>query len=207
MKRILSTFAVLLVCLTAFAQNYSPKFLDGHLYLKFKDNYPINYVVNADKTVDVSYFKDYQHLFEQYGVSLITRPLDAFQDPKLLRTIELTFSHIDEIEAFIKELQAFPEIEYAEKIPLMFPYFVPNDPYYGTVGGYNYKWHLDMVNAAAAWDLQQGETSVKVAIVDNAIWGAHPDLQISSANLCTFTANNSYTTGSASPPSDVAQNA
>lgn len=207
MKRIFIVFLLMSVWMTPFAQNYSPNYLDGHLYLKFKDSFPINYVVNEDKTVDIQYFKEYQALFNEYGVTQITRPLDAFQDPRLLRTIELTFSEINRIEDFIKELSAFPNIEYAEKIPLMFPNWVPNDPYYGTVGGYNYKWHLDMVNAAAAWDLQRGSAAVKVAIVDNAIWGAHPDLQISAANLCTFTSDNNYTTGSASPPSDVAQNA
>lgn len=207
MKRIFVTLFAMSVCLTSLAQHHSPKFLDGHLYFKFKDSFTINFVVNEDKTVDVQYFKNYQTLFEKYGVTKITRPLDAFQDPKLLRTIELTFSDISGVDAFIKELSAFPDIEYAEKIPLMFPFFVPNDPYYATIGGYNYKWHLDMINAAAAWDLQQGSSSVKVAIVDNAVWGNHPDLQISAANLCTFTSNNNYTTGSAAPPSDIAQNA
>ena len=153
MKRIFIVFLLMSVWMTPFAQNYSPNYLDGHLYLKFKDSFPINYVVNEDKTVDIQYFKEYQTLFNEYGVTQITRPLDAFQDPRLLRTIELTFSEINRIEDFIKELSAFPNIEYAEKIPLMFPNWVPNDPYYGTVGGYNYKWHLDMVNAAAAWAL------------------------------------------------------
>ena len=54
----------------------------------------------------------------------------------------------------------------------------PDDPYYGMETGLNLKWHLDLINAEGAWALQTGSPAVTVAVVDNAIWGEHEDLQI-----------------------------
>lgn len=54
----------------------------------------------------------------------------------------------------------------------------PDDPYYGTELGLNLKWHLDLINAEGAWAEQAGSSDIVVAVVDNAIWGEHEDLQI-----------------------------
>ncbi len=43
-------------------------------------------------------------------------------------------------------------------------------------GNNNWNWHLDVINAEEAWDLNKGSADIKVAIVDNAVWIDHPDL-------------------------------
>lgn len=58
----------------------------------------------------------------------------------------------------------------------------PDDPYYGIELGLNLKWHLDLINAEEAWKLQTASPEVTVAVVDNAVWGEHPDLQIPKEN-------------------------
>lgn len=57
-----------------------------------------------------------------------------------------------------------------------------NDPYYDTYMDLDLKWHLDLVKAESAWSLQSASPAVKVAVIDNAIWGEHPDLQIPKEN-------------------------
>ncbi|HHU46409.1 MAG TPA: S8 family serine peptidase [Bacteroidales bacterium] len=209
MKKIQLLFiALVLTIFNLQAQTVETNFVDGVIYLKFVDEFPLDFQVNEDRSVDLDQFPFLQKVFEKYEVYGAAQTLYLFDDPKLLRTLSVGFSAITQVNEFIKELSAIPEIEYAEKISIKRPLYTPNDPYYGTVGGANLKWHLDKINASTAWDLQQGTANIKVAIVDNAVWGAHPDLQISSSNLCKIggSYNPTPTVGSASPPSSVNQN-
>ncbi|QGN57668.1 S8 family serine peptidase [Nostocoides sp. HKS02] len=49
--------------------------------------------------------------------------------------------------------------------------FVPNDEYYSTTAPY-----LDAISAPAAWDVHQGDATVKIAVVDSGVDVSHPDL-------------------------------
>lgn len=193
------------------AQNVSPHYVDGMLYVKLTDNYPLTFKVDVDngRTINESEFPFLQELFAKYGVTLITQEFYLFDDEKLLRTLTIWFSEVEKADEFIAELLLHKEIEYAEKPTIKKRLFNPDDPYYGQIDNLNMKWHLDMIKASYAWDLQWGSPTIKVAIVDDAIWGGHEDLQISSNNLCHFKKVGGVptaTTGSASPPSSVNQN-
>lgn len=76
------------------------------------------------------------------------------------------------------------------------------DPFYGTIDGNNLSWHLDLINAEEAWNLQTASADVVVAVVDNAVWGEHPDLQIPSEHQYNI---QSGETGNSAPPSSVDQ--
>lgn len=209
---------------TTSAQTFHADFRDGIIYVKFVDDFPLEKMEaysNAisenisDKTpatiIDINQFFFLKKIFTQYGVTAIHRPFTLFENPKLLRIIQIEFSKIEQIEAFIEGLKTFEEIQYAEKAPIDRIKWTPNDPYYGTVNGGNLKWHLDMIKADSAWDIQKGSANIKVAIVDNFVWGKHPDLQIDSLNLCKVTYNSvtgyAYILGNtaASPPASIAQ--
>ena len=79
-----------------------------------------------------------------------------------------------------EELSKLPEVQYAE------PWFIqtlseraftpPNDSLYSL------QWNLKKINAPAAWDFTQGDSTVVVAIVDSGVELNHPDLQ---ANIWT----------------------
>ena len=49
--------------------------------------------------------------------------------------------------------------------------FVPDDEQYSATAPY-----LDAVNAPSAWDVQRGDASVRIAVVDSGVDTAHPDL-------------------------------
>lgn len=213
MKKILSLFVIIWMALLGIqAQTVDPQAVDGVIYVKFVDSYPLHFQVNEDRSVNPEEFPFLKDVFDKYQVVGMAQTLYLFNDQKLLRTLKIGFAAKEQVTDFIKDLAQFPEIEYAEKVALKRPLYTPNDPYYGTVNSVNVKWHLDRINASTAWDLQQGSASVKVAIVDNAVWGDHPDLQISGSNLCKVYGsyyNPSYLTNSttaANPPTSVNQN-
>lgn len=204
MKKFLLAVVLCFAFLGLRAQTLDPNYIDGHLYFKFVDSYDFQFVVNDDTEIDPSEMKQYSALFNRYGVTLITRPLYAFNDRSLERIIRLEFSQYQKIDEFIAELEALPEVEYAERVPL--PKLFYNDPYSsGTWGSYGpYQWNLTMINAEGAWAAQVASSSIKVAVVDGAVWGAHPDLNISSSNMCSY-ATGRAVTGSSAPPTTVSQ--
>ena len=211
MKRLLLLVSIFMLSLFGIlnAQTINPGYIDGHLYFKFNDDYDFRIKVNENTSIDFDQMPaEFTEMFERYGVTLITRPLYAFNDPKLERILRLEFTDAQNIRLFIKELEMLEDVEYAEMVPYCTRKVTYNDPYYTsrTVGGiqYNFKWHLEMIKAPQAWGIQQGSSNIKVAIVDNAVWGNHPDLQIASSNQCSV-ANGTASVGNSAPPSSVSQ--
>jgi len=193
---LLATFAMLFLNFGSFAQTYEKYYQDGQLYVKFKDSYNPQIAVQADKSVkmqDATYFRD---IMDKYEVVGITRPIDI-NDPKLLRTFQISFKDHFKLEQAIADLQQKPEIEYAEKVPMHYCDYTPDDSLYNLVNGpSNWNWHLDVINAEAAWDITQGSPDIKVAIVDNAIWSSHPDL----ADKIVLQRDTYYNINNSSPP-------
>ncbi|MBO4231905.1 MAG: S8 family serine peptidase [Bacteroidales bacterium] len=211
MKKLFALLIAIACFSGLFAQKVDPRYIDGIIYMKLVDDYPLNFRVDIEHGREVSpdAFPFLKPIFEKYGVKFIGQTLYLFNDPKLLHTLEIKFSDIYNVDAFTAELEKFAQVEYAEKPTLKhLCTFTPNDPYYSQTSTYfgAYNWYLSKIYASAAWDLQMGSPSVKVAIVDNAVYGGHEDLGISSGNLCTIVENGysyTYSTGSADPPSSV----
>jgi subtilisin family serine protease len=161
----------------AFGQTYEKYYQDGQLFVKFNDNYNPQIPVAADKSVNMQDAGYFDEIFSAFEVESMSRPLDAFNDPKLLKTFLLSFKDHYVLDEVIEILEAKPEIEYAEKVPMYYTEYSPNDSLYNLINGpSNWNWHLDVINAEQAWDITQGSPDIRVAIVDNAIWSDHPDL-------------------------------
>ncbi len=200
------TIAVLIITFLVItftkAQLVYPNYQDGVIYFKLDYNKNIEFKVNEDLSIDLSAFPSLQHIFKKYEVVSLTRPFYLFDNIDLLHTIRAEFLKVKKVDELMEALSAQDIIIFAEKVPLHKILWTPNDPYYSG----NLKWHLDMIKADSAWNVQRGKASIKVAIIDNFVWGDHPDLQIKTSNLCKFTASNKYTVGSASPsPTSIAQ--
>ncbi len=206
-KTTLLLFAIVMLSYGAMkAQTVDYNFKDGSLIFKLKDNYNFRGKINDDKSVQLSDLTFMSDLISKYGVTRVSRELDALKDPKLLRIFFVEFSDIYRIDQFLNELKQIPIIEYVEKDARRKAFFVPNDPYYSTPSGVGINWHLTLIKAPQAWDIQQGVSSVKVGVVDNAIWAEHPDLGISATNQCNASVSPATTgVGKSSPPTTVSQ--
>lgn len=89
-----------------------------------------------------------------------------------LRTIyEITLPENTDLNKLINALSSSPHVAYAEKKYINKLTFTPNDSRYGDQG------YLQLINAENAWDIQKGDTSVVIAIVDNGTTLEHPDLR------------------------------
>jgi len=89
-------------------------------------------------------------------------------------------------KAVAKLLSKHPHIKFAEPDQLVAPDLSANDIYYGSA------WHLQMVQAPAAWDYSLGD-GVTVAILDTGVDANHPDLQGQLVPGWNFWNNNSDT--------------
>lgn len=168
---------IALSAMTVFSQSFHKDYIDGRVYLKFKDNVQVNIPVNEDKSVDLDQAAFLNPIREDFNLTGLYRPYDVNNDFKLLRTYELHFSEFDRIEDLKAELMKNTELEYVESVPMYYIEYVPNDSLYNReYMSSNWNWNLDVIQAQSAWDITKGSSEIRVAIVDNAVWIDHPDL-------------------------------
>ncbi len=111
-------------------------------------------------------------ILKTYGFKSSDNYFAALDAPVFQNTFEIKFSAIDKVESFISTLESCPCVIYAEKKPLWYPAFKPNDPFF------NNQWTMISTQAQAAWDVHKGaKREVVVAIVDDAVRISHEDLQ------------------------------
>jgi thermitase len=98
----------------------------------------------------------------------------GFTSRRTLRNQNINLLSIseDRAEAALAALKNDPAVEFAERDVIARSAFVPNDP--EVVSGA--EWHLQKIQAPAAWDYTFGSSQVIVAILDSGINAAHPDL-------------------------------
>lgn len=160
-----------------------PNYVPGEIYVKFKEDAKEYKNIKVDANGKISFFdipflKD---IFSKYQVEEFYHSFVGADSPFLQSSFRMKIADDSKIEQVIKELSAKNYIETVVKVPLFKVFLTPNDPYYAitsTFQGYSLKWnwYLTKINAAAAWDISTGSSTVKVAIVDNAVYTSHPDL-------------------------------
>lgn len=75
------------------------------------------------------------------------------------------------LEAALAAYRSRPDVEYAERNPIVSICAVPNDRLYAD------QWALSKIHAAEAWDTCRGSSEVIVAVIDTGVDYNHPDLQ------------------------------
>ncbi len=88
-----------------------------------------------------------------------------------LGVVRLSLPADEPLPAAVARLQALPWVEYAEPNLLLRATAVPNDPFFSGQGAY-----LDQVQAPSAWDVEEGQDAVLVAVLDSGIELGHEDL-------------------------------
>lgn len=175
---------------------------DGKLYFKVSPSIQ-NHIILEGINVNIEKTKFLNEIDKTYDLIKVEKAFVIDQSTEELDRIYLaTFSNPSEIDLLIAKFERYNFIEYAERVPFNRVFHTPNDPLYtSTSWGYNWNWHLDLIHATQAWDISTGNSNIKVAVVDNAIWSSHPDLQnkiVSQASYVSPTTNSS-------PPTSISQ--
>ena len=115
-----------------------------------------------------------EELAEEYGIHTVRKPFYFARTNDISEVYQLYFDRLGDEELLARELEKLEIVNYAERVPIMRPTFTPND--LGPQAGNGNQWGLWRISAQDAWDITQGSTEIRVAIVDDAVLTTHPDL-------------------------------
>jgi hypothetical protein len=109
------------------------------------------------------------------------RRTDAFDPPEIGRTYLAVPNarSLAELEGILAGLKADPMVEFAQREQAVHACFVPNDPYFSSIGSwgqaYDDLYGVKALGCPAAWDVSTG-TGIIVAVVDTGIDYTHLDI-------------------------------
>jgi len=89
---------------------------------------------------------------------------------------ELKYNTGFNIEKAINIMLASGVLEFAEPHYLAQLFYVPNDPYADTANNSFSQYHLNLIKAYQAWDIQKSDTNIVIGITDTGVDLFHPDL-------------------------------
>ena len=172
MRTFLLVIMALLMSTMSYAQTIYPDFWDGVVYFKFKNEAQIKLPAfsagmnPADVYPENSKFID---LCKSYDIQEIVCPFKT-KNENVQNIYRVKFSNYTMVDEFTRILSEMPEVEYAEKSPVLRIFSTPDDP------DTTQQYYLSKINAYNAWDLSTGSPDIKIAIVDDAVRLTHPDL-------------------------------
>lgn len=170
-KKLLVSLFLIFFSLRAFAQNYNTEYWDSLVIFQLRTSEKI--IESNNNIVDK---KEYYWLSKELkDISILEmRHLHpSIEDEALIRTYQIKIAEPEKVTELINILNKKKNIEYAELLPLHRKSYIPNDQLYTLTN----QWGLFKINAEQAWDIATGDTSVVVAVTDDAFDVFHPDLQ------------------------------
>ncbi len=151
-------------------ENNGTKYLANTIVIKLK------YIPSSDATGNVSLSSNLSSFLSSFNFKEAKAlfPEKIKESSSLSRIIEINYeSDVDPLYISSKLKNSF-EVEWAEPRYVYELDYVPNDPSYAS------QYALSKISAALAWDINKGDTSIVISIVDTGVDWDHPDL---SANI------------------------
>lgn len=152
-------FLIIIILITKTNYSYSQEYDQNSLFLKVKESSNIELTKKNDKA--------WKLFLNNKGILKISRPFKSVEMNQYYY-IE-TKPNID-LAKLIKEFNQFEFIDFAERVPIYNLFFTPNDPQYSN------QWNLVKIQADQAWNITQGATAIKIAVVDDGFLLNHEDL-------------------------------
>lgn len=159
----------LLMLMATFSFAQRKAFQDGRMWVKVKPELRLTLptMKNAKEINNLADYPELMSLMQKYDATLFKK---AFVLPELRDFYEIGYNAFEKADELVRDMQALSYIEYAEKMPMAYPDYTPND--------YNsaQQWHLAKIEATLAWDISIGSNKIKIAVVDDAVKRDHEDL-------------------------------
>ncbi len=175
MKPVALFAALFALMYNASAQTIFKDYQDGVIIFQLKTDKQTPIIPSVDGEVSFDQNHMLSRLGAKYHISDVRQLYPNHEYNLLERTYQINFLDPSRVEAFIKDLSMYREVEYAEKKELHYTCLTPNDTYF-TNSTTNGQWALFQIDAQQAWDISTGTASTVVAVTDNAININHPDL-------------------------------
>ncbi len=198
--RVLACALAACFTLSLSAQTVHKDWVDGQVHFIVDQKVPMNVpikIVDGKTTFEynpndlgLDYFDWLEPIVTKYKGVKLSKPAHAAKTSNVLqRTYRLEFKDIQKVDDVVRALENLPEVEMAEKMPMCYLDYTPNDPLHNTSN----MWGLYRVQADLAWNLWRGgATKAIVACTDNAFDIQHTDL---SPTLWVNTVEQSGTPG------------
>lgn len=163
---------ILLGTLSATGQNIHKDYFDGEVYIKIKSGVPLKFTQSREVNIydNLSFLTPF---IPKYKISTAHASFYFAKSDTLKRIFRIYFSSSPLVEQFLTDLKKLNQVEYAEKVPIMRLDYSPADLLPNAVNG---QYNLYNIKAREAWDVARGNSSVVIAVVDNAVGIFHPDL-------------------------------
>jgi len=167
---------VLLIFILCFPgiQLLGQKYEVDEIYVKLKSNTGIQTSRNSN-TVSLAEFKNELNLsaLQKQKLEEVKAPFYFSKSAGMRQTFRVKASLQTDLKALVDDLNKDPDVEYAERIPVVEKSLVPDDLGSNTLSG---QWALHAIQAQGAWDINTGNSSIVIAVVDDAIQTDHIDL-------------------------------
>ncbi len=157
-----------------------PLFVPNELIIKFKEEQKID-ISKSSKNFISTGFDSTDRLNTRYSIVSVEPVFDMAPTKSLSNIFLFTFPEGTNILNAASEYTKDPNVEFVEPNYLYYPLSVPNDPYFdlqwalnnsGQTGG-----TLDAdIDAPEAWDIEQGDPSITIAIIDTGVDYTNPDI-------------------------------
>ncbi len=157
------TFLLLTAFLTVFvfSVNAQNKYVENRVVIKLKKNCSQENFLSslAEKSNKIRFGK------------IDLRPVFSAQDKALNNILFVKYSEPYNPEFVVSVLSENACVDWAEPDYLgKISGVVPNDEYYSS------QWYLQKIEMESAWEMQQGDGEIVVAVIDNGLSVNHPDL-------------------------------
>lgn len=129
-----------------------------------------NFQIYKDKGIVLTGIPSIDRLNKQYGVTTV-RKLFSWQKSTLSNIYRFTFNESIDVKLVTMEYEKVRSVIYAEPDYIAQTCKVPNDSLFW------FQWGLLKIQSPKAWDVETGDSSVIIAILDTGVNTKHPDLE------------------------------
>jgi len=150
-----------------------PEIIPGVVVVKLKSTTPTKTLSKSSSTFGIA---SLDAKFQRYGVLSVSKmfnhkPIPSNSNiPDISRIVKVHINKDTNPLLVIRDLKTDPNIEYAEPVYKRYFYDIPNDPQYPQQD------HFQQIKAEEAWNIQKGDSSIIIAIVDTGVDYFHEDL-------------------------------
>jgi len=164
---------LLLLCFISY-EIIGQDYVTDEIYVKLKSHALVKTNTNTG-TIKLAEFENIVNINNalKHEIKQVKAPFYFSKSNELKDILRLKISSENKINSLLNDLNNDPNVEYVERIPIMRKSFSPNDL---GANSSTSQWALHKIQAQNAWDITTGNSSIIVAVVDDAVQTTHPDL-------------------------------